>query len=211
MRALPPRVVFGIIALQRIVEDVVSNCFYFVFTQPKVGREDEFNHWYSSRHIYDRIAILGVVAAQRYRLLDAVSALETIDYLAIYEFDDVDLAVAGIAERRGTDRMPFTEAINLDLSRGVVFKPLWVVQDSWRFGRGRLDLFKLGASLDPAALQSALGVFLVDEKQSRPGPPVFDLAYFHKDECSPVPLHRAASVSLSVLMLPITDRIAASA
>lgn len=187
----------------------MSNFFYFVLTQPKVGRVDEFNHWYSSRHIYDLIAIPGVVAAQRYRLLDAVSASETIEYLAIYEFDNVDLAVAGIAERRGTDRMPFTEAINLDLSRGVVFKPLWAVQDSWRFGRGRLDLFKLGDSLDPAALQSAPGVFLVNEKQSRPVPPVFDLAYFSPDERSPAPLHGAASVSLSVLMLPITDRITA--
>lgn len=187
----------------------MSHYFYFVFTRPKAGQDDEFNKWYSERHIHDLVAIPGIVAAQRFRLLDLAIAEKTSDYLAIYEFSDVDLAIAGIAERRGTDRMPSTEAIDRDSSKGVVFKPLWVVNGDWCFGRGRLDLFKLGASLDFAPLQPAPGVLLVNEKQSRPGPPVFVLACFNRDERSPVP--RNAEASLSVRMAPITERVAASA
>lgn len=189
----------------------MSHYFYFVFTQPKVGQDEEFNTWYSNRHIYDLVAIPGIAAAQRFKLLDAATAKETPDYLAIYEFSDVDLAIAGIAERRGTDRMPSTEAINRDVSKGVVFKPLWEVDGNWRFGRGRLDLFKLGASLDHAALKSAPGVLLVNEKQSRPGPPVFDVAYFNTDEKNSAPRHADAESGLNVLMVPITERVSASA
>lgn len=186
----------------------MSHCFYFVFTRPKAGQDEEFNKWYSGRHIHDLVAIPGIAAAQRFRLLDLATAGETPDYLAIYEFSDVDRAIAGIAERRGTDRMPSTEAIDRDASKGVVFKPLWAVDNDWRFGRGRLDLFKLGASLDFAPLRPGPGVLLVNEKQSRPGPAVFDLACFNRDEKSEPPRHAVSS--LSVQMAPITDRVAAS-
>lgn len=188
----------------------MSHCFYFVFTQPKAGQDQEFNTWYSNRHIYDLVAIPGIAAAQRYQLLHAVTAEKTPDYLAIYEFSDVNLAIAGIAERRGTDRMPSTEAINRDLSKGVVFRPLWAVDDEWRFGAGRLDLFKFGAS-DFAAPSPAPGVLLVNDKQSRPGPPVFDLAYFNKDQKNPAAGPSGIVSSLNVLMSPITERVAASA
>jgi hypothetical protein len=186
----------------------LSYCFYFVFTRPKPGQDEEFNKWYSERHIHDLVAIPGIAAAQRFRLLDLATAEKTPDYLAIYEFSDVDLAIAGIAERRGTDRMPSTEAIDRDASKGIVFKPLWTVDSNWRFGSGCLDLFKLGTSLDFAPLQPAPGVLLVNEKQSRPGPPVFDLACFSRDEKNPAPRHTESN--LSVQMAPITERVAAS-
>lgn len=189
----------------------MSSCFYFVFTQPKAGQDEEFNTWYSQRHIFDLVAIPGIVAAQRYQLLDATTAEKTPDYLAIYEFSDVDLAIAGIAERRGTERMPSTEAINRDLSKGVVFRPLWAVDGDWRFGAGRLDLFKLDTSSDLVAPPPAPGVLLVNDKQSRPGPPVFDLAYFNRDQKSPAVRPSVAVSSLNVLMSPITERVAASA
>lgn len=189
----------------------MSHRFYFVFTQPKTGQDEEFNAWYSNRHIYDLVSIPGIAAAQRFKLLDAMSGQETADYLAIYEFSDVDVAIAGIAERRGTERMPSTEAINRDMSKGVVFKPMWTVDDNWRFGRGRLDLFRFGPLLDPAAHEPAPGVLLVNEKQSRPGPPVFDVAYFNKDEKGPAPRHSSADSVLNVLMSPITERVAGPA
>ena len=189
----------------------MSICFYFVFTQPKAGQDEEFNAWYSDRHIYDLVAIPGIAAAQRYQLLDATTAEKTPDYLAIYEFSDVDLAIAGIAERRGTDRMPSTEAINRDLSKGVVFKPLWTVNGDWRFGAGRLDLFKFDGSRALVAPLSAPGVLFVNNKQSRPGPPVFDLAYFDRDQKSVAARPSGAASSVNVLMSPITERVAASA
>lgn len=191
----------------------MSNHFYFVFTRPKAGQDEEFNNWYSKRHIYDLVAIPGIAAAQRYRLLDAVTRTETPDYLAIYEFFDVDLAISGIAERRGTVRMPSTEAIDRDASRGVVFKPLWTVTESWRFGQGALDLVKFSGPLDEASLQPAKGVLIANSKQSRPGPPVFDAAYFVGNETSTLSAVAVAEGAsrLSALMSPITERVAAIA
>ncbi|MGL5165552.1 MAG: hypothetical protein ACRC9K_06675 [Afipia sp.] len=192
----------------------MSNCFYFVFTRPKVGQDQEFNNWYSKRHIYDLVAIPGIAAARRYRLLDTKTKTETPDYLAIYEFSDVDLAISGIAERRGTDRMPSTEAIDRDASKGVVFKPLWDVTNEWRFGNGMLDLVKFDKPIDAVTLHPRAGLLVANHKQSRPGPPVFDVAHFVGDKsangaamASPEKYH----ARLSVLMSPITERVAASA
>lgn len=191
----------------------MSNHFYFVFTRPKAGRDDEFNDWYSKRHIYDLVAIPGIAAARRYRLLDAATKAETPDYLAIYEFSDVDLAISGIAERRGTDRMPSTEAIDREASKGVVFKPLWDVANDWRFGGGRLDLIKFSKSLDSLSLQPATGLLIANHKQSRPGPPVFDAAYFGSGETAKgavTPSSGECVSKLSALMSPITERVAAA-
>jgi hypothetical protein len=192
---------------------VLSNYFYFVFTRPKTGQDEEFNHWYSKRHIFDLVAIPGIAAARRYRLLDTATKAETPDYLAIYEFSDVDLAISGIAERRGTDRMPSTEAIDRDASKGVVFKPLWEVPGDWRFGSGVLDLIKFDGPVDAALLNPEVGVLVANHKQSRPGPPVFDVAFFTGDEGTKnnqaVPSADYRS-RLSAMMSPITERVTAS-
>lgn len=189
----------------------MSRCFYFVFTQPKAGRDDEFNHWYSNRHIHDLVAIPGIVAAQRYHLLDPATGEATPDYLAIYEFSDVDQAIAGIAERRGTDRMPSTDAINREMSKGVVFKPSWEVDEDWRFGRGRLDLLKFDGGLNSKTLPAGPGILFVNERQSRPGVPAFDLACFSRTERGSADLSIAAVSRLNALIAPIAERVVAPA
>lgn len=190
----------------------MSNCFYFVFTRPKAGQDEEFNKWYSKRHIFDLVAIPGIAAARRYRLLDIATRAETPDYLAIYEFSDVDLAIGGIAERRGTDRMPSTEAIDREASKGVVFKPLWDVAGDWRFGGGILDLIKSDKPVDAALLNREAGLLVANHKQSRPGPPVFDVAFFSSDEKTKSNLASSADYRsrLSAMMSPITERVTAS-
>jgi hypothetical protein len=189
---------------------MVSSTFYFVFTRPKPGQDEAFNDWYSKRHIYDLVAIPGIAAAQRYRLLDAATRAETPDYLAIYEFSDADRAIAGIAERRGTDLMPSTDAIDRDQSKGVVFEPLWDVAADWRFGSGALDLVKLKMPLLPASLQSGPGHLAATQKQSRPGPAVFDLASFATDGRASEAAVGSDEIAarLSAWMTPITDRVA---
>lgn len=189
----------------------MSNCFYFVFTRPKAGQDEEFNNWYSKRHIFDLVAIPGIAAARRYRLLDIATKAETPDYLAIYEFSDVDLAISGIAERRGTDRMPSTEAIDRDASKGVVFKPLWDVADDWRFGDGTLDLIKFSKPLNAIPLQPATGLLVANSRQSRPGPPVFDTAHFISGEAAKGATAASSEdyiSRLNALMSPITERVA---
>jgi hypothetical protein len=192
---------------------LLSNYFYFVFTRPKAGQDEVFNSWYSKRHIYDLVAIPGIAAARRYRLLDIETKAETPDYLAIYEFSDVDLAISGIGERRGTDRMPSTEAIDRDSSKGVVFKPLWNVSGDWHFGHGTLDLIKFSNPLDAGLLRSAAGFLVANEKQSRPGPPVFDIARFVNGEQSSALSTQdqgEQASRLTALMSPITERVAAA-
>ena len=190
----------------------MSNCFYFVFTRPKAGQDDEFNNWYSKRHIFDLVSIPGIAAARRYRLLDIATKAETPDYLAIYEFSDVDLAISGIAERRGTDRMPSTEAIDREASQGVVFKPQWDVADDWRFGSGVVDLIKFDKPIDAALLNPSAGLLVANHKQSRPGPPVFDVAFFAADEQAknnPAASSAGHRSRLSAMMSPITERVTA--
>lgn len=191
----------------------MSNCFYFVFTRPKAGQDEEFNNWYSKRHIFDLAAIPGITAARRYRLLDIATKAETPDYLAIYEFSDVDLAISGIAERRGTDRMPSTEAIDREASQGVVFKPLWDVAGDWRFGSGILDLIKFDKAADVALLTPVVGLLVANHKQSRPGSPVFDVALFATDEeakNNPAVFSADHCSRLSARMSPITERVTAA-
>lgn len=192
----------------------MAGYFYLVFTRPKPGQDEAFNNWYSKRHIYDLVAIPGITAARRYRLLDPASNATTPDYLAVYEFHDLDLAIGGIAERRGTDRMPSTEAIDRDASRGVVVKPLWNPSAEWVFDRGLLDLIKGGAAADLRSV-SVEGFFAANEKQSRPGPPVFDLAFFDRNpKAAPPPaietLARTAASRMTAIMDPITERVRAS-
>lgn len=39
-----------------------------VFSQPFPGREDEFNEWYTGRHLGDICALPGFTSAQRFAL-----------------------------------------------------------------------------------------------------------------------------------------------
>ena len=48
-----------------------------VLTNPVAGREDEYNDWYSNRHLGDVIAIPGIVAAQRFKANAKVAGAET--------------------------------------------------------------------------------------------------------------------------------------
>ncbi|TQN62445.1 hypothetical protein FLX27_05915 [Agrobacterium tumefaciens] len=89
-----------------------------VLTNPVEGREEEFNEWYSGRHLDDVLDLPGVVAAQRYRLaaLQRATASSPYRYLAIYEVDTDDLAatVAALRDRAGTDAMPISDSMAQD-------------------------------------------------------------------------------------------------
>lgn len=195
------------------------NHYYLVLTRPKAGQEEEYNHWYSKRHIFDLVAIPGVTAARRYKLLDPSTQADAGNYLAVYELSDVDLAIGGIAERRGTDRMPSSDAIDRDASKGIIFRPLWDRLANWQFEQGVLDLLRVNDA-DKLALPSpAVGYFQATEKQSRPGVSIFNYARFRTiaDAAGNAPdtseFGRADQIAstLSALMNPITERVSAKA
>jgi len=56
-----------------------------VANEPAAGREDEYNEWYSGRHIPMMFRFRGLKKASRYRL--SGEDKESSKYLAIYEFD----------------------------------------------------------------------------------------------------------------------------
>lgn len=71
---------------------------FIVHTNPVPGREEEFNTWYTERHLVDVVAIPGFVRARRYRLSKSqTTPLPGFEYAAIYEIDgDPAVALAGL-------------------------------------------------------------------------------------------------------------------
>lgn len=59
---------------------------------PVVGREDEFNEWYSGVHIPEILALPGFRSAQRYEVADDAAAAGGYRYATVYEIDNSALA-----------------------------------------------------------------------------------------------------------------------
>lgn len=57
--------------------------FLLVLMQPPAAMEEEFNAWYDSEHLPERLAVPGVETAIRYSSIAGVP-----DYLAIYDLSD---------------------------------------------------------------------------------------------------------------------------
>jgi hypothetical protein len=96
-----------------------------VFSNPAKGREDEFNSWYSSRHLVEVCAVDGVVSARRYELAqmelpdkdEAPVQLPapTHRYLAVYTLDDRDptLVMKDFVARVAIGEMDLSESLDL--------------------------------------------------------------------------------------------------
>ena len=95
---------------------------FVVLTNPSDGREAEYNDWYDRRHLPDVLAIRGFVAAQRFRI-DALAPAQKLPwrYLAIYEVaaDAVEAAFAELDVRKGTRRMPISDALDNERFRAL--------------------------------------------------------------------------------------------
>src|SRR3546814_14395423 len=72
-------------AAERESERAMKEYVYVVRSNPVTGREDEYNRWYSERHLADVMAVPGFVSARRYRIADpkAEGAQEQ-SYMAFY-------------------------------------------------------------------------------------------------------------------------------
>lgn len=91
-----------------------------VLSNATEGDDDEFNDWYTNRHLADVLKLRGYKAAQRFRLSDSQVGVAPVPYryLAIYEVeaDDVaDAASALTAGISGPDAMFLSPT--LDMSR----------------------------------------------------------------------------------------------
>lgn len=98
-----------------------------VFTNPEPGCDDEYNDWYTNRHLGDVLKLDEFVAAQRFVLDEAPGSRSNppTRYLAIYELAEgvtsQQAAAAFIAARRDSE-LPTTES--LGDSHAWYFKPI---------------------------------------------------------------------------------------
>ncbi len=94
------------------------------------GREDEFNDWYTNRHLPDVVKAPDILAAQRFVLDDQqrYAGPYFFKYLAIYEItaDSVGGVIDYISQFLGTPAMPSSDALSVKepRARGAYFRPL---------------------------------------------------------------------------------------
>lgn len=86
-----------------------------VLTNAVEGKEDEFNQWYSEKHLDDVLSIPGFVAAQRHKIVgEPVAANPLWRYFATYELDtdDPQGSIDEMMRRVGTDKMPMSDGMD---------------------------------------------------------------------------------------------------
>ena len=100
---------------------------FVVMTNAIEGREDEFNDWYSNRHLPDILATEGFVAAQRFRLADMNPEQDfSHRYLALYEVETEDLEKTNqlMMEAANDGGMFISPALNLGNAVAKYFAPI---------------------------------------------------------------------------------------
>ena len=97
-----------------------------VLTNPVEGREDEYNDWYTNRHLSDVLSVPGYVAAQRFKLSEARMMGDTpYGYMTIYEIDAEDPRAAVEAlGRAAKNGMLISDALDTKNAVSWVFSPI---------------------------------------------------------------------------------------
>ena len=95
-----------------------------VFSEPFAGRDDEFNAWYTNRHLNDLVALPGFTSAQRFTLHSVSMGTTLNKYLAIYdvETDDPEGVIEHMFAVRDTEAMPMTPAFNIDPTTVMLYE-----------------------------------------------------------------------------------------
>jgi hypothetical protein len=95
----------------------VAKLWLVVLTNPVKGQEDEYNDWYTGRHLEDVLAVEGFQAAQRFEFVPSqLSADAPYRYLAVYEVDEEcrERAERALLETAGGPGMPISKAMARD-------------------------------------------------------------------------------------------------
>jgi hypothetical protein len=85
-----------------------------VMSNPVEGREDEYNEWYTGRHLADVLNIPGFTGAQRFKIEEGFEGSHA--YMALYEMETSDpvQVLAELPRRAGTAALPISEALGAD-------------------------------------------------------------------------------------------------
>ena len=93
----------------------MKKCILVVQTNPVPGLEDEFNDWYTNRHLADVLKVPGFKSAQRFTLAQNDGASKW-KYLAIYEFEsDAPERILEdyLVKAAGTSEMVMSEGMDM--------------------------------------------------------------------------------------------------
>lgn len=138
-----------------------------VMSNPRDGRHDDFNDWYSHIHIRDVMRLPGSSAVQRLRLVpegiaaaDGIVADHQFDYLAVYECHDIERVSAG---------------------HGGVFTPMMLISDSFDFIM-REAYYRLHAHRQQHGAALHLGDYILERIDRSAGP---DFAAWYDRERMP--------------------------
>lgn len=97
-----------------------------VFSEPFEGKDDEYNEWYTGRHLDDLCALEGFTSAQRFKLHSVSMGKSLNKYLAIYdvETDDPDWVIENMFANRDTPAMPLAPEFNIDATTVMLYEEL---------------------------------------------------------------------------------------
>jgi hypothetical protein len=123
-------VVFGLLLASGAMCSAATETYYFfVFSNPVAGHEDEYNKWYNEQHAPDVVAIPGFVTAQRfvkndlplYRMVD----LQVPKYLVIYKIvtDKMEAVFDEVSRRLKTGETVLSPTFDQKTSVSYVYRP----------------------------------------------------------------------------------------
>ncbi len=98
-----------------------------VLANAKAGQDDEFNDWYTNRHLDDVLNVDGFVAAQRFQIVDdAHPTAPPHRYMALYEVEADDLALAqkSLAAAAESGEMFVSPSLDSDAVAAWYFEPI---------------------------------------------------------------------------------------
>jgi hypothetical protein len=118
-----------LLASSALCSAAAETYYYFVFSNPTVGHEDEYNQWYDHQHAQDVVAVPGFVTAQRfvkndlplYRMVD----LQVPKYLIVYKIvtDDANAVFDEVSRRLKTGETVISPTFDRTTSVSYVYRP----------------------------------------------------------------------------------------
>lgn len=122
--------VFGLLLASAAIGSAAPETYYFfVFSNPVAGHEDEYNKWYDQQHAQDVVAVPGFVTAQRfvkndlplYRMVD----LQVPKYLIVYRIvtSDVNAVFTEVSRRLKTGETVISPTFDQKTSVSYVYRP----------------------------------------------------------------------------------------
>ncbi len=87
---------------------------FVVFSEPVVGKEDEYNEWYNGVHLKDVLKVPGFKSARRLKL-DGSRGSKIATYLALYEIEseNPNEVLENLKQRTNTPLMMLSESLDL--------------------------------------------------------------------------------------------------